>query len=128
MMTKLKFISLFVPDLQAATEYYKRIFGARECPDPVAPSPHPFASGGPVELDFGSIRIALYQCDMQTTHPGDTGLGMVSDNPEQLLSRAAEHGGNIFYGPAEQADSSSMAIFMLPDHHFFEIMDHRDNL
>jgi catechol 2,3-dioxygenase-like lactoylglutathione lyase family enzyme len=122
----LRFLSLFVPNLQAAAQYYQSIFGVAPLShDPHAPCPHPFASAGPVVFALGPVLLALYECDQRTTHPGDVGLGIEMDaGMQELCSRAAGAGGRVFRGPAPLAGSGrTMAAFMLPDRHFFEVVD-----
>ena len=123
------FLSLFVPDLAAATQRYEAVFGVAPSPDDGAPpSPHPYAAAGPVVFDLGGLKLALYQCDGKTTHPGDVGIGIVTDGPpDGIARRAAQHRGQVFYGPRElPTDGRSMAVFMLPDRHFFEVMSAPD--
>jgi hypothetical protein len=125
----LRFLSLFVPDLAAATERYQAVFGvAPQADDSVAPSPHPYASAGPVVFDLGGVKLALYQCDGRITHPGDVGIGLQGDEPpDATAERARQHQGQVFFGPQQLAgDGREMAIFMLPDRHFFEVMGSAD--
>jgi catechol 2,3-dioxygenase-like lactoylglutathione lyase family enzyme len=121
-----RFLSLFVPDLQAAARYYQSIFGAPALDhDDHAPSAHPFAAAGPVVFALGPVRLALYQCDQRTTHPGDVGIGIeVESGMQELCARASQHGGRVFRAPSKLANGGrTMAGFMLPDRHFFEIVD-----
>ncbi len=123
---RLQFLSLFVPDLAAATQRYEAVFGvAPTAEDADPPSPHPYASAGPVVFDLGGVKLALYQCDGKTTHPGDVGIGLRSDGPpDEIAKRAGEHRGQVFYGPRKLAgDGRSTAVFMLPDRHFFEVIE-----
>lgn len=118
------FLSLFVPKLAEAAKRYEAILG-------VAPSPgagaalasHPFAAGTPVVFQLGSVSLALYQCDMRTTHPGDVGIGLTCQpDPKALAGRVGEHGGRVFFGPREvPGDGRELAVFVLPDRHFFEV-------
>ena len=122
---ELRFLSLFVPDLEAARRTYENVFG-------VAPSDttdetigrHPFAAAGPVVFDLGAVRLALYQCDMRTTHPGDVGIGLcVQGAASRITERVAPAGGKVFLGPVErEEDQREMAVFVLPDRHFFEVL------
>ncbi len=126
----LRFLSLFVPDLAAATQRYQAVFGvAPTTDDGVAPSPHPCAAAGPVVFDLGGVKLALYQCDGRTTHPGDVGIGLHTDGPPGVTAKQArEHQGQVFFGPQELAgDGREMAIFMLPDRHFFEVIGSTDD-
>jgi predicted enzyme related to lactoylglutathione lyase len=121
----LKFLSLFVPDLEAARRTYETVFG-------VAPSDatddtigrHPFATAGPVVFDLGGVRLALYQCDMRTTHPGDVGIGLCVEGPAATITeRVAPAGGRVFLGPVKiEQEQREMAVFVLPDRHFFEVL------
>lgn len=125
-----RFVSLFVPDLEAAARTYESIFGVPASrADRTAPSPHPFAASGPIVFDLGQVRLALYECDPNRgTHAGDVGIGVcVSAGLEAIASRAARHGGRVFFGPEALADDGrAMAVFVLPDRHFFEILEGRD--
>jgi catechol 2,3-dioxygenase-like lactoylglutathione lyase family enzyme len=126
---RLRFLSIFVPDLAAATQRYEAVFGVppvKDDGDP--PSPHPYAAGGPVVFDLGGVKLALYQCDGKTTHPGDVGIGIRPDGPPgEIAKRATEHRGQVFYGPRElPGDGRPMAVFMLPDRHFFEVLGGAD--
>lgn len=123
----LRFLSLFVPDLTKAVKSYERILGVAPTKESsAAPTPHPFAAAGPVVFELGSVALALYQCDMRGTHPGDVGIGVeVAGAPATIASRAAEQGGQVFFGPQpiSATDQREMAVFVLPDRHFFEVVD-----
>jgi hypothetical protein len=78
----LRYVSLFVPDLEEAARTYEALLGtppaAGPCP---APANHPFAAAGPVVFELGSVALALYQVDGKTWLPigcdgsRDGGLG-----------------------------------------------------
>ena len=126
----LRFLSLFVPDLAAATQRYEAVFGVSpQTDDRDAPSPHPYASSGPVVFDLGGVKLALYQCDGRTTHPGDVGIGLeVDGTPDGIAEQARQHRGQVFFGPQPRAgDGRRMAVFMLPDRHFFEVIGSADD-
>jgi len=121
---RMRFLSLFVPNLAAAAERYAAVFGLapREGPGD-APSPHPFAGGTPVVFDLGQVCLALYQCDGRTTHPGDVGIGVEVADPTSTTEAVRASGGQVFFGPrAAPGDGRDLAIFVLPDRHFFEIV------
>jgi catechol 2,3-dioxygenase-like lactoylglutathione lyase family enzyme len=122
---ELKFLSLFVPDLEAACRTYESVLG-------VAPSEatddmirrHPFATAGPAVFDLGAVKVALYQCDMRTTHPGDVGIGLcVEGSAATITERVGPAGGRVFLGPVKvEQQQREMAAFVLPDRHFFEVL------
>lgn len=121
----LRFLSLFVPDLDDARKRYQTIFGLEPITDVHdVPCPHPFAKRGPVVFDFGTCKLALYECDMRGTHPGDVGIGLdVAEDLAATAKRAASNQGKVFFGPKRLADEErDMAVFMLPDRHFFEVV------
>ena len=121
----LRFLSLFVPDLDDARRRYQTIFGLEPSErDPDVPAKHPFAKRGPVVFDLGTCKLALYECDMRATHPGDVGIGLdVAEDLSATAKRAASQKGQVFFGPKPLADDNrSMAVFMLPDRHFFEVV------
>ena len=123
-----RFLSLFVPDLDDAVARYAAMLGVEPTREPgAAPSPHPYAARGPVTFDVGGTELALYQCDMRTTHPGDVGIGLVVEGPpDALAARAAERGGRVFFGPGPlPGDGRRGAFLMLPDRHFFELLGPR---
>ncbi|MBI5534650.1 MAG: hypothetical protein HY898_18130 [Deltaproteobacteria bacterium] len=123
-----RFLSLFVPDLQAAREHYSDVLGIEpEAGDDICPAKHPFAAAGPVVFDLETIKIALYQCDMRGTHPGDVGIGLcLQEPPDALAKRAGAAGANVFVPPRTlPGDPRKMAVFMTPDRHFFEVMGPR---
>lgn len=126
---QLRFLSLFVPDLEAATAAYHEVLGVEPLADAgSAPAAHPFASAGPVVFELGQVSIALYQCDQRATHPGDVGIGVELDrSPAPLAARAEAAGGRVFYGPrrSSAADGRELAVFVLPDRHFFEVLGPR---
>jgi len=125
---RLRFLSLFVPDLEDAATRYAAVLGIMPTGQASgAPQPHPFAARGPVVFDLGGVEIALYQADLRTTHPGDVGIGLEVDGaPDALAERAAKHGGRVFYGPTElPADARRAAALVLPDRHFFEVLGRR---
>ncbi|MBN2192704.1 MAG: hypothetical protein JW751_07785 [Polyangiaceae bacterium] len=119
----LRFISLFVPSLAEAVPRYQALLGVAPSDGPGdAPMPHPFASKGPVVFRLGEVALALYQCDGRTTHPGDVGFGLEAP-VEAAAKRLREQGGQVFWGPQAIGDGDRrLAIGMLPDRHFFEIV------
>jgi hypothetical protein len=121
---RLRFLSLFVPNLPEATERYTKIFGVEPSAKAAqAPVPHPFAAAGPVLFDLGTVQLALYQCDMKATHPGDVGIGLRVSSPTEVATQAQNNGGRVFYGPKKMGDSGpELAVFVLPDRHFFEVV------
>lgn len=121
---ELRFLSLFVPDLEAAVRTYRRVFGIEPSAPALAPQPHPFAAAGPVVFDLGAVQLALYQCDMRATHPGDVGIGVhVDGSPAEIAGRVAPVGGKVFYGPRTFTEGGpELAVFVLPDRHFFEVV------
>src|SRR5512143_981855 len=118
----LRFLSLFVPDLADAVARYAAMLG-------VAPTAHPYAARGPVVFDLGGTKLALYQCDLRATHPGDVGIGLFVDGdgePDALARRALEQGGRVLYGPSALAgDGRRCVVLVLPDRHFFEVVGRR---
>ncbi len=121
----LRFLSLFVPDLDDARRRYETIFGIEpSTTDGDAPPKHPFAKRGPVVFDLETCKIALYECDMRATHPGDVGIGIdVGEDVAATAKRASANQGKVFFGPRELSDDDrKMAVFMLPDRHFFEVV------
>jgi hypothetical protein len=124
-----RFLSLFVPELTEARQRYAAMLGVEPMEgDEVCPRPHPFAAAGPVVFDLGSLRLALYQCDMRGTHPGDVGIGLCGpEGPEALAARARGAGARLLRAATPAGgDGRSMAVFMMPDRHFFEAMGARD--
>jgi len=122
---QLKFLSLFVPDLDDARARYEAILGvAGHTTDDVVPAKHPFASRGPVVFDLGGCKLALYQCDMRGTHPGDVGIGIdAAGDVVGMAKRADASGARVFHGPKRLADDDrTIAVFMVPDRHFFEVV------
>ena len=123
-LPRFRFISLFVPNLAEATSRYASLLQMAPSEGTGgAPSPHPFATKGPVVFQLGDLALALYECDGHTTHPGDVGLGIES-NVEQTAVRLRQQGGMVFWGPATITGSETeLAIGMMPDRHFFEIVE-----
>lgn len=123
----LRFLSLFVPDLAAAQRVYEQVLGVPPRSPSGVPAPHPFAAAGPVVFDLGGVKLALYQCDMRTTHPGDVGIGLwVDGSPTDVARRATSQGGRAFAPePLPAGDGQQMAVFVLPDRHFFEVLGPR---
>ena len=125
---RLRFVSLFVPDLEDAAARYAAVLGVVPSePAPGAPRPHPFAARGPVVFDLGGTEIALYQADLRTTHPGDVGIGLAVDGaPDALAQRAVVSGARVFYGPEPlPGDGRRCAVLVLPDRHFLEVVGSR---
>ena len=124
---ELRFLSLFVPDIQAATARYAAFLGVEpERDDPDVPRDHPFAGGPPVVFPMGQVKLALYPCDGRITHPGDVGIGLASDTPGQLLADAAKAGARVFPRQRPLADGRELGVFMVPDRHFFEVLGPSD--
>ncbi len=123
-MTRLRFISLFVPNLAEAVVQYSALL--QQPPSQSAAgalAPHPFAVKGPVVFQMGDVMLALYECDASTTHPGDVGFGLEGDI-EQAATQITRQGGTIFFGPGTIAGSGTrLAIGMTSDRHFFELVD-----
>jgi hypothetical protein len=128
MQPHLRFISLFVPDLALAIGRYQRLLQVTPNEDSeVVPAPHPFAAKGPVVFQLGDMALALYECDGHTTHPGDVGFGLETGLDEGV-SRLREQGGSVIWGPTPINQSKRrLAIGMLPDRHFFEIVEPASN-
>ncbi len=120
---RLRFVSLFVPDLAEAAKTYEALLGVApiEGPSP-APARHPFAAAGPVAFELGSVVLALYQTDGKTTHPGDVGFGIETD-VDQAAAVIREHGGLVFLGPAPLGDGRKGAVGVTSDRHFFEMVE-----
>lgn len=120
----LEFVSLFVPSLEEAVPRYRALLGVPPSEGPGrAPCSHPFAAKGPVVFELGNVALALYECDGRTTHPGDVGFGLAA-SVETAATRIREQGGRVFWGPKATASGGrTMAIGMLPDRHFFEIVE-----
>ena len=123
---RLRFLSLFVPDLEAAARRYELILGAPPLAEvSVPPSPHPFAAGGPVVFDAGGVFIALYACDGKTTHVGDVGIGLVvAESVDTIASAARQAGAKVFRAPrGDGGEPRAMALVVTPDRHFFEVIE-----
>jgi hypothetical protein len=124
---EIRFLSLFVPSVQAAALHYQQILGVEPTiPDRAAVSPHPFAGSAPVVFQLGAVALALYECNPDRgTHPGDVGIGVVGEGaPAALAERAQACGARVFYGPKRvPGDGRELAVFVLPDRHFFEVAD-----
>ena len=123
---ELRFLSLFVPDLEAAKKRYEEVLGVSALEaDGTSPDPHPFSPATPVLFDLGGVKLALYEANPDRgTHPGDVGIGvMVQGSPAALAGRASAQGGKVFYGPKRvPGDGRELAVFVLPDRHFFEVL------
>lgn len=124
---RVRFLSLFVPDLEAARRMYAEVFGVEAVEDDELPAPHPYAAAGPVVFDLGGVKLGLYQCDMKTTHPGDVGIGLrAPGSASEVSDRVAAQGGRVFFGPRPSGpQQSELAVFVLPDRHFFEVLGAR---
>lgn len=120
----LRFVSLFVPNLEEAARRYTEVFRVQpKAGDPSLPGPHPFGAGAPLVFDLGGVKLALHQADGRTTRGGDVGIGVVLEEPPAALAeRAACHDGQVFHGPARLADGRELAIFVLPGDHYFEVV------
>jgi len=125
---QLRFLSIFVPDLTEAAERYAAFLGIEpRTGSGSAPSPHPFAAGEPVVFDLGEVCLALYQCDGRATHPGDVGIGVGVADAGAVASAAAAQGGQVFFGPRPlPGDGREMAVFVMPDRHFFELVTEQE--
>ena len=119
-----RFLSLFVPDLERAARFYEEVFGLRPASATQALSRHPYAAAGPVVFDLGGVELALYQCDQRTTHPGDVGIGIeAGGSTAEIARRVAPVGGRVFFGPQPLGEGHrELAVFVLPDRHFFEVV------
>ncbi len=104
----LRFVSLFVPDIEEARRTYEALLGMEPAAGPSpAPAKHPFAAAGPVVFELGNVALALYQVDRKTTHAGDVGFG-IDDEAAALIG---ESGGMVFWGPGTVgADGRGMAV------------------
>ena len=122
---EITFLSLFVPDLAQAARRYQEVLGLEPAENQgSAPDPHPFAGSAPVVFDLGQVRIALYEANPHRgTHPGDVGIGVrTAEPPAAVAERAKQNGATTLYGPKRLAgDGREMAVFALPDRHFFEV-------
>jgi len=121
----LRFLSLFVPDLPDAARRYEAIFGVPPMQRAsAAPHRHPFSRSEPVVFDLGGVEVALYQADGKTTHAGDVGIGVVTeDSSAETSAQAARAGARVFPGVQKlPSDEREMVVFMTPDRHFFEVV------
>ncbi len=129
MAPAIRFLCLFVSDMPTVAEHYRIIFGvipSKLDEHSVAPCPHPFSSAGPIVFQLGDVELSIYQADGRVTHPGDVGIGVLTDEPEAIAARAKSNGAKVFFGPATIADEDrQMAVFMQPDRHFFELLTPR---
>lgn len=123
-MPSIRLISLFVPSLAEATAHYSALLQVSPCSGSnSAIEVHPFASKGPVVFQLGSVALALYECDGRTTHPGDVGIGL-EDTVQETAARLNAQGGTVFWGPSPiEGHERQLAIGMMPDRHFFEIIE-----
>lgn len=122
----IRFLSIFVPNLREAARAYEAVLGCAPVEGPgQALQPHPFAAQGPVVFDLGAVHLALYQADYRGTHPGDVGIGLEVDGPVSALAQRAAKHGRVFYGPKTGPDGRQLAAFMMPDRHFFEVVERR---
>lgn len=122
-MPAVKFLSLFVPDLEDAARRYEAILGVAPTAQPRnAPPRHPFSPAKAVVFDLGTVELALYQTDGKTTHAGDVGIGIeTGEDAGSVGKRAASAGASVFPGVHTlREDGRKMAVFMTPDRHFFE--------
>jgi len=120
---RVQFLSLFVPNLEASVGHYRAMLGMEPLEGlGAAPASHPFAAKGPVVFQLGAVSLALYECDDQTTHAGDVGIGLTIDDPE-IVHRFRECGGQLFWGPNSlNRETQQFAIGVMPDRHFFELL------
>ncbi len=122
----LAFISLFVPDLAQSVAHYRHFLACEPVTEHPAPAKHPFAASAPVVFALGTTYLALYQADQRVSHPGDVGLGLQLPHGADIATaaqRAVDCGGRCFYGPKVLADDPrELAVAVLPDRHFFEIL------
>jgi len=125
----IRFLSLFVPDLEQATHHYEALFGvAPQSADTVAPSRHPFSPSKGVVFNLGGVELALYQTDGKTTHAGDVGIGVETSESSQAAStRASQAGARVFPGARPLDDRREMVVLMTPDRHFFELVSERSS-
>lgn len=116
------FLSLFVPDLDAARVTYGSVFGVTaEAASPPVPERHPFSPKPPAVFDLGGVKLALFEVDGRVTHAGDVGIGVVGD-ATGLLARAVRARGQTLLPPTPIGEQK-LAVFVLPDRHFFEVID-----
>lgn len=123
--TRLKYLSLFVPDLDRAATTYREVFAVE--PEPASTpvlTAHPCSPRPPVVFDLGGVKLALYQQDGRTTHAGDVGIGLVAAGSlDELNARVVRQGGRTFIGPGPYGvGGEELAVFVLPDRHFFEVL------
>lgn len=117
----LRFLSLFVADLERAAQNYSAALGVEPMATPaLAPMRHPFSPAPPVVFDLGGVELALYQVDANITHEGDVGIGVESADPQALLHRVADVGGQTLVDST--VGDTTMSVFVMPDRHFFEVV------
>ncbi len=119
----LRFISLFVPELEATAARYAAILRVQPVrDDPDVPRDHPYAAGPPVVFPMGQVKLALYPCDGRITHPGDVALGLHSDDLLGTMGEARRVGAKLFPRRASPDADRELGVFVLPDKHFFEVL------
>ena len=114
----IEFLSLFVKDIEESKRIYSHIFGASHLTEEDYENYvkcHPFAGNlPPAVFSLGTIKLALYQANGRTTHPGDLGIGLVlEDNVEEFLERVRTSGGTLFFGPKQiHGQEKKLAVFV----------------
>jgi len=121
----LRFLSLFVPDIEAAAQQYRAALGVTPMAAPRwAPARHPFSPDPPVVFDLGGVELALYRVDANITQAGDVGIGVESGQTSQMLRRVVDVGGQALLDSATATATTpaTMSVFVMPDRHFFEVV------
>lgn len=121
---QVSFLSLFVPDLKTASLDYQKVFAVEPEVDPTEIiGEHPCSPLPPVVFRLGNISLALYQQDGRTTHAGDVGIGVITKEPlTDVVARVQAVAGQTFVGPGPLPQGDQLAVFMLRDRHFFEVL------
>ncbi len=119
----LRFISLFVPELEATAARYTAFLGVSPVlDDPDVPRDHPYAAGPPLVFPLGQVKLALYPCDDRITHPGDVALGLHADDLPAVMGAAEGAGAKLFPRRPPIGDGRELGVFVLPDKHYFEVL------
>ncbi len=124
----LRFVSLFVPELEATAARYAAFLGVDAVhDDPDVPRHHPYAAGPPVVFPMGQVKLALYPCDGRITHPGDVAIGLHSEDLPATMGAAKAAGATLFPRRTTAEPSRELGVFVLPDKHFFEVLGPADD-
>jgi len=118
MTARLRHFAICVSDLEAAAEFYQKVFGLRRVGEET------LEMGSGVYLTDGVVNLALLKGSPGSAMDGFVGshhFGFIVDDPEAMGKAIEEHGGQFFFSLGDPEKHNFEKKFKDPDGIVFDI-------